>query len=396
MPKGTPAGAAGPGQVTIYDVARLAGVSASTVSHVINRTRRVGAPTRERVQAAIATLGYERNALANALASGLRGRRTRTLGLLLPELSNPIAVDVARGVEAVAGDAGYGLVLCNTEEQPKKQRAYIRMLLEHQVAGILVNPVNGTTEDIARLQARDIPLVTLGCTAATLALDSVRLDYAMGGRQAVEHLLSRGHRRIAALLSHPDRMHPVVVERRRGYEAALRAAGIEPDPALELLSADTVDDARDVVLAHLTSGRAPFTAAIAFKPLPALGLLVALREKGLDVPGDVSVIGFGDAEWMRAYPPPITAVDQPNYQVGREAAGLLLRRIEAAQQVVAEAGTERTAGSADPASRPGALGHPGPAEPVAQSEDNGAGVAPTIVHVATRLIERASVRQRRD
>src|SRR5687768_1192910 len=155
-------GAAEPGKVTIYDVAKLAGVSASTVSHVINRTRRVGAPARERVREAISELGYERNALANALASGLRGRRTRTLGLLLPNLSNPISVDTARGVEAVAGDAGYGLFLCNTDGQPKKQRAYIRMLLEHQVAGILVNPVDGTAEDIARLHERGIPLVTVG------------------------------------------------------------------------------------------------------------------------------------------------------------------------------------------------------------------------------------------
>ena len=365
-------------KATIYDVARLAGVSASTVSHVLNRTRRVGAERRARVNAAIDELGYERNALANALASGLRGRRTRTLGLLLPELSNPISVDMARGVEAVAGDAGYGLFLCNTDAQPKKQRAYIRMLLEHQVAGILVNPVDETTEDIARLYERGIPLVTLGYKAATVPLDSVRLDYAMGGRAAVEHLLARGHRRILALLTNVDESHPVSVERRRGYEEALRAAGIEPDPALVVHCENTIEETREAVASLLRAGRSgragsagrpgqpPFTAAIAFMPAATLGLLTALREHGLEVPGDVSVVGFGDAQWMRAYPPPITAIDQPNYEVGRRAANLLLRRIADAEPSATD---EREVGGAAP---------PEPA-------------SPRIEYVATRLIERASV-----
>jgi LacI family transcriptional regulator len=163
----------------------------------------------------------------------------------------------------------------------------------------------------------------------------------------------------------------VVAERRRGYEAALRAAGIAPDPALQVLSEDSVDDAHAAVAGLLQVDRARFTAAIAFKPLPALGLLRALRAAGLDVPRDVSVIAFGDAEWMRAYPPPITAVDQPNYEVGRAAASLLLHRAEEAQRAPAGPGT-------------------GP-EADQPAAGNGTDGAPTILHVATRLIERESV-----
>ena len=362
-----------PGKVTIYDVARLAGVSASTVSHVLNRTRRVGLETRARVNAAIDALGYERNALANALASGLRGRRTRTLGLLLPEMSNPISVDMARGVEAVAGDAGYGLFLCNTDAQPKKQRAYIRMLLEHQVAGILINPVDGTTEDVARLHARGIPLVVLGYKAATRSLDSVRLDYAMGGRTAVEHLLARGHRRILALLTNVDETHPVSIERQRGYETALRAAGIEPDPALVVHCENTIEDTREAVTALLKAGHT-FSAAIAFMPAATLGLLTTLREHTLQVPHDVSVVGFGDAEWMRAYPPPITAIDQPNYEVGRRAANLLLRRIANAEHTASNTPETDT---------------PAPPTPSMPS-------TPIVEYVPTRLIERASVAELRE
>ena len=116
--------------------------------------------------------------------SGLRGR-TKTLGLLLPDLTNSITVETARGVETIAGDAGYGLFLCNTEEQPKRQRAYIRMLLEHQVAGILINPVNGTADDVALLHERGIPLVALGYQASTVPVElgSTRLRDGRAGRQ---------------------------------------------------------------------------------------------------------------------------------------------------------------------------------------------------------------------
>ena len=118
-----------------------------------------------------------------------------------------------------------------------------------------------------------------------------------------------------------------MIERRRGFEDALRDAGIEPDPALELLCENTVDEARELVSTLLEAGGAPFTAVIAFMPLAALGLLMALRAGGLAVPQDVSVIAFGDLEWMRAHAPAITAVEQSTYEVGREAASLLLRRI---------------------------------------------------------------------
>jgi LacI family transcriptional regulator len=351
------------GKVTIYDVAAQAGVSVTTVSHVTNGTRRVGAATRARVEDAIARLGYERN----ALASGLRGR-TKTLGLLLPDLTNSITVETARGVETIAGDAGYGLFLCNTEEQPKRQRAYIRMLLEHQVAGILINPVTGTADDVALLHERGIPLVALGYQASTVPVDSVRLDYAMGARQAVEHLVARGHRRIAILPGRRDRLHPVVIERRRGFEDALRDAGIEPDPALELLCENTVDEARELVSTLLEGGGAPFTAVIAFMPLAALGLLMALHAGGLAVPQDVSVIAFGDLEWMRAHAPAITAVEQSTYEVGREAASLLLRRI-AERQAAEESGSAGT-----------------------QTGGRSSAEAPTVLYVARRLIERESVR----
>jgi DNA-binding LacI/PurR family transcriptional regulator len=165
--------------------------------------------------------------------------------------------------------------------------------------------------------------------------------------------------------------------------AALRAAGIEPDPALTVHCENTVEDAREAVVSLLRVGRtagagqparprstapvaAPFTAAIAFMPAATLGLLTALREQGLDVPRDVSVMGFGDAEWMRAYPPPITAIDQPNYEVGRRAASLLLRRIAIAEQSATDDTEANTPTSTLPST-------------------------PIVEYVSTRLIERASV-----
>jgi LacI family transcriptional regulator len=235
--------AAAPGRerVTIYDVARHAGVSTATVSHVINGTRRVEPPTRARVEAAIAELGYRRNALANALASDLRHGRARTIGLVLFDVASPLTMPIARGVEDAASAAGSGLFLCNSDHRADKQRASLEMLLEHQVAGIVIGPVVGTADDIARLHRSDIPLVTVGYNAADLALDSARLDYAGGARAAVEHLVALGHRRIAAFLSQPDRSLAVAQRRLAGYWQGLRLAGITPTPALEVPSEDTLD-----------------------------------------------------------------------------------------------------------------------------------------------------------
>jgi LacI family transcriptional regulator len=362
--------------VTIHDVARRAAVSITTVSHVINHTRRVEAATRGRVEAAIAELGYRRNALANALASDLRRGRARTIGLILFDIASPLMMEIARGAEDVASAAGYGLFLCNSDQRADKQQAYVDMLLEHQVAGILVAPPPGATDDVARLQRSGVPVVTVGYSAADLALDSARLDYEGGARAAVQHLTAHGHRRLAVLLGQPSRDLPVTQRRLAGYLLGLADAGIDPDPALEAPSEDGLDDGYAAALRLLDAG-AGFTAALSFTGDTTLGLLLALRERGLDVPRDVSVISFGDAAWMRAYAPPITAVAQPNAAVGTRAAQLLLQRIAEAEQMA-------TGGPAAP-------GHPAVTNGAASPFSTRPNPVPEIALVPTRLIQRASV-----
>jgi LacI family transcriptional regulator len=366
----------GRGRATISDVARRASVSISTVSHVINQTRRVEAATRGRVEAAIAELGYRRNALANALASDLRRGRTRTIGLILFDVASPLMMEIARGAEDVASAAGYGLFLCNSDQRADKQQTYVDMLLEHQVAGILIAPPPGAAADVARLHHAGVPVVTIGFNAADLALDSARLDYEGGARVAVGHLAGHGHRRIAALLGQPSRDLPVAQRRLAGYLQGLRDAGIEPDPALEAPGEDSLDDGCAAAMRLLDFGGG-FTAALSFTGDTTLGLLVALRERGLGVPQDVSVVSFGDATWMRAYAPPITAVAQPNAAVGTRAAQLLLQRIAEAEHLTAAISSV----SAAPAAANGAPPAP----------DVGSQRAPEIALIPTRLIERASV-----
>ncbi|HEX2516665.1 MAG TPA: LacI family DNA-binding transcriptional regulator [Chloroflexota bacterium] len=369
--------------MTIHDVARRARVSITTVSHVINQTRRVEASTRARVEAAIAELGYRRNALANALASDLRRGRTRTIGLILFDIASPLMTAIARGAEDVASAAGYGLFLCNTDQRADKQRAYMEMLLEHQVAGILIGPVEGTSADVARLHGSGVPLVTLGYNAADLALDGARLDYAGGARAASAHLVAHGHRRIAVLLAQGDRRLPVAEQRLRGHRQALREAGIAPDPGLEVAHEDSRHGAH-AAAARLLDSEVPFTAVFSFTTTSTLGLLVALRERRRLVPDDVSVVSFGDADWLAAHDPPITAVAAPNDQVGARAAGLLLRRIAEAERLAAGGTPESDRQPGQPGSNGTPVGAPPPLAA-------GARTAPEVALIPTPLIVRRSV-----
>jgi LacI family transcriptional regulator len=188
--------------------------------------------------------------------------------------------------------AGYGLFLCNTDQRADKQRAYIDMLLEHQVSGILLAPVEGTAAEVAALRESDVPLVTLGYNAAELALDSVRLDYASGAQAAIEHLLAFGHRRIALLLAQPGRTLAVARQRLRGCALAFQAAGITPDPALELPVEDTVDDAYAGMM-RLLETSVECTAVVGFALDTTLGALLALRQHQLHIPSDMSVWDSG-------------------------------------------------------------------------------------------------------
>src|SRR3954463_768996 len=202
--------------VSIRDVAERAGVSVGTVSNVLNRPEAVGTGTRERVLAAIEALGFVRNESARHLRAG----RSRTLGLVVLDIANPFFTDVARGVEEVANAEGLAVILCNSDDRPAKEAAHLDVLTEHGVQGVLITPTAELSPALEALRDRDVPVVLVDRQDPGSEHCSVAVDDVLGGRLAAEHLLERGHRRIAFIGGSSGL--PQVQERRTGVEAGGR------------------------------------------------------------------------------------------------------------------------------------------------------------------------------
>jgi LacI family transcriptional regulator len=260
--------------VTIRDVARRAGVSPMTVSRVINRSPSVSSATRTRVEGAIAELGY----IPSRLARGLSAQRTGTLALIVPDVANPFFTLIVRGSEDVARRAGYRLLLCDTRADLDAEREVIDELIAHRVEGILIAPVSDRSRDHLRRLARfGVPYVLVDRTIPGVDADTVLGDSAGGARRLVEHVVALGHRRIG-MITESDAVS-TARDRRRGYEAALTAAGLGADPALLVEGTVDPDGGRDG-MRRLLELEEPPTAVFTVNNLVALGAIEAVRESG--------------------------------------------------------------------------------------------------------------------
>jgi DNA-binding LacI/PurR family transcriptional regulator len=302
-------------------VAREAGVSATTVSHVINGTRFVAAETVERVHRAIEKLRYEVNYNARNLKNG----RSRVIGLLVSDVTNPHFSGVVRGVEDVANRAGYHMILCNTDEDPQKELAYLRVLRGKGADGALLVPTGPRHDYLDHLVQAGFPLVFVDRALPGLPCDAVMADNVGGAREAVSHLIALGHRQIG-IIARVER-GGVPSQRLQGYQAALRDHGIAEDPGLVRDANARREEGFRETLALLALD-APPTAIFAAHNLTTLGALAALDARGRRVPDDVALIGFGDFEWAPLMRPRLTTVVQPEYEVGAQAAEWLIERIE--------------------------------------------------------------------
>lgn len=305
---------------TIKDVAKRAGVSPITVSRVVNGMGYVHPATRAKVQAAIDELQY----IPNRTASNLRSRQTDTLALVLPDITNSFWTTIARGVEDEAWAGGYGVFLCNTDDDPAKEERYLDILLRRRVEGVTIIPTPGSVALLRRLRQRGMQLVVLHRQMAELDVDSVRGDSRGGAFALTAHLLDAGRRRVAYVGG------PLVFssgrERLAGYQAALRAAGLEPDPALVAVGEYSQRTGHRLVAELLRAGEPPEALFIGNSRL-ALGALRALADAGLRVPRDMAVAAFYDIAALDDYAPLMTTAVQPAYDIGRLGARLLLARI---------------------------------------------------------------------
>ena len=306
--------------VSIREVASHAGVSVATVSNVLNRPEIVAQPTRDRVHSSIRELGFVRNESARQLRAG----RSRTIGLVVLDVANPFFTDLARGVEDEASKAGFAVILCNSDDQERKEKRYLELLEEHRVQGVLITPVVGAGSRLARLQRRGTPVVLVDSRSASRGQCSVAVDDVLGGDLAVSHLLATGHERIA-YLSGPPAIRQVA-DRHEGALRALRRAGRDA-AGMQVIEAGGLNVAAGqkagAEIAAQPGGSRP-TAVFCANDLIALGVLQEMTRNRIRVPEDISIIGYDDIDFAGAAAVPLTSVRQPRQQLGHTAARLLL------------------------------------------------------------------------
>lgn len=305
---------------TMKDVALRAGVSVTTVSHVVNGTRHVSDEVRRRVERVMDDLGYR----PNVLARGLRRGEATLLGLVVPDATNPYFAEIARAVADACADEGYAVIVCNSDGRRDREKRAVEVLASNRVGGIFLVNVGVTERDAALFEGLDIPLVMLDREIPGIAVDSIQIDNAHGGCQATEHLLALGHRRIACIAG-PSQVSPSA-DRVTGYRQALEASGIAFDPGLVLRGDFTPPSGYTCARQLMVREERP-TAIFACNDLMAFGAITALAEAGVSVPGDISVVGFDDIPLAAYFNPPLTTVAQPRVEMGRTAARLLLERM---------------------------------------------------------------------
>lgn len=310
--------------VSIEDIARAAGVSHSTVSRALRDSSMISSSVRERIQQLARDMGYT----PNIIAQSLQNQQTNTVGLVVTSIADPFYVDILSGVEEVAQPAGISVFLSISHNEPEQEMIAIETFHRRRVDGILVASSRISGEYATRLQAINVPTILINNHAEEQydALQSVTVDDREGAQIATEHLLGLGHRTIGYLGAHN---RPKSNQRRfEGYSDALRAAGIVISPE-RIVTAFTagMELQDDVMVTQALFGRllqSDVTAVFCYNDMMAIGGLLACREQGIEVPRDLSIIGFDDIDLTRYVWPPLTTIHQPKRRMGQRAMQMLL------------------------------------------------------------------------
>ncbi len=306
---------------TIAEVARAAGVSVSTVSHVVNGTRYVAPDTAKLVQDAIDDIGY----LPNTLARSLKLASSSSVGLAISALSNPYFSDIIYAVEAECARLGFMVFLADTQDDPAKELAVIRALHQRRVDGIIFAPSAEPARALDYLLHRGPPCVLID-RMADPRFDQIGIDNAKAMDALVDHVTALGHRQIGFVAGQPG--FATTVERIAGFQAALAARGIAIQPDWIVTGSLTTASAATAAHRLLAQARPP-SAIVTGNNLATIGVMRAVRELGLSVPDDLSLVGIDDFEWANLFEPRLTLVEQPCTELGRQAAALLVERIGA-------------------------------------------------------------------
>ena len=306
---------------TISDVARLAGVTAATVSYVLSEKQHISPATRERVLSAIEALGYR----PNALARGLKQRKTFTIALVLPTIANPYYPEMAEEIERIARQNSYQLILCNTHYDATIGRQYLDSLARRWVDGALIMNSSMDSAPVAAQNTANLPIVLCDWSIEDDALQAfhhVNVDFAQGGVLAAQHLLALGHRRMAVIAEEPGQTVRV-----NGFRQTLSAAGITLPQEYVVQGHSTLESGYSAAHQLLTFP-APPTAIFATTDWMALGAMEAVNDAGLRVPEDVSIIGLDNILISQHVRPPLTTIAIPKYEFAQTATQYLLQLID--------------------------------------------------------------------
>jgi LacI family transcriptional regulator len=302
---------------TIDDVAKAAGVSPATVSRVVNGTRDVSPDRAARVRAAVAELGYQPFGPARAL----RLQATDVWAVIVADIENPFFTSIVRGIEDGGREHGFRVMLCNSDEDLRKEADYIDVAIAERMAGVVIAVASTRASKLDPLLDAGIAVVAVDRRPGGTKVDSVLVDNQRGAAEATTHLIEAGATRIACITG-PPRLS-TANERLAGYRRALRRARVALDPSL-VARTDFRETGGYKAMRELCSLRHPPDAVLVANNLMTVGALEALRDEGLSVPGDVRVVGFDDAPWAKLLQPSLTVVAQPTYEIGRRSAELLL------------------------------------------------------------------------
>jgi LacI family transcriptional regulator len=303
---------------TVDDVAKLAGVSPITVSRFVNGTSYVGLEKQKAIRSAIKTLGYRPNQAARVL----RGQRARMIGLILPNLSDPFFGTCASSVEQYAFDRGYVTLIVASNRNQKVEQNEIEMMMAQHIAGLVIVP--STPNDLLhQLVARRVPIIAFDQTLPEIASDEVVVENLGGAHEATSHLVGHGHKRIACIGY--DKASYSIRHRILGYTEAMRASALKPEIYDD---ADTLSDIQKLIRSWKKDRKRP-TAIFALNNVTTYRILQTLQDVGLSIPQEIALIGFDDFESAPLLSPSITTVRQPTLNLGKQAARLLFKRIEA-------------------------------------------------------------------
>lgn len=307
--------------VTIKDIAKAADVSVTTVSRVLNDKPDVSPNTRENVLEKINELGYK----PNSIARGLALQKTNTLGLIIPDISNPFFPDIARGVEDMANQKGYSVIFCNTDNEQKKEKEAIELMKEKQVDGILLSLSTTNEKELKNLRQVEYPIVQIDRKIPNINYPSITIDNVKSAYTATKFLIENGHKKIAHITGDLETI--TGYQRLKGFKKAISEKNIKLNNAYIKDGDYSKRSGYDNMLALLKSNNPPSAVFIA-NDLMAVGAYQAVFEMNLSIPEDISIIGHDNIDVTKLVNPTLTTMAQPKYKLGKKAVQLLIAEIE--------------------------------------------------------------------